>query len=124
MNGSEERRKHFRLRYPDDARPAVIIEGRACALTELSARGIRALVPEPGWSEGSACDLVLAFASHPGVRVLGAVVLRRDGDEIAFWFNEDLDHALVLREQRRLIRRARRLGDPTALAALRTWPPR
>lgn len=124
MDVPEERRRHFRLRYPEDARPAVLIDGVERALVEVSARGLRAIDPERSWDEGAVCDVALSFASHPTVTRQGAVVLRRDGDEVAIGFEREIDHALIMREQRRLIRRARRLNDPTALASLRTWPPR
>lgn len=124
MDVPEERRSHFRLRYPEDARPTVVIDGVDRALVEVSARGLRAIDPEGSWQVGDLCAVALTFASHPGVSRDGAVVLRRDGDEIAIGFAREIDHALIMREQRRLIRRARRLNDPTALASLRTWPPR
>ena len=52
-----------------------------------------------------------------------AVVLRTERDEVILWLTEEIDHAVILREQRRLIRRARMDNNPDTLNLLRTWPP-
>jgi len=120
---SVERRRFYRLRYPDDCRPTVVIDGDYLPLAELSPRGVRVVVDEPRWRPGDLCDVELRLASQPVLRVPDAVVLRLECAELVIWLTVPIDPAVVLREQRRLIRRARRMTDPGALNALRTWPP-
>ncbi|MCA9517503.1 MAG: hypothetical protein KC635_21325 [Myxococcales bacterium] len=120
---SRERRMHYRLRYPEDSRPAAWIDGVERELSEVSARGARFVDPTPTLRPGTTCVVELRLASQPAYIFEGAVVLRLDDGELVVWLPEEIDSAVILREQRRLIRRARRITDPAAMNALRTWPP-
>jgi len=122
MSDARERRRHYRLRYPEDLRPTVVISGVQRSLTEVSVRGVRFVTPPLGYAEGQIVRVELNLMAQAPL-VSEAVVLRTERDEVILWLTEEIDHAVILREQRRLIRRARMDNNPDTLNLLRTWPP-
>lgn len=124
MSDARERRRHYRLRYPVDGRPLVAVTGVDRRLAEVSVRGLRFVAPPGAYLEGQVVRVELKVFGHPVLAIPEAVVLRVEGDECAVWLTEEIDHAVILREQRRIIRRARMENDADTLNLLRTWPAR
>ena len=119
MMEGRDRRRHFRLRYPPGARPTVRIDGVERPLLEVSVRGLR-VAGEPGaLVPGGSCHIELELPHLAPFAVTEGVVLRWDAGECVLWLNQELDHAIILSEQRRLIRRARKQKDMEALDLMR-----
>lgn len=120
MNEGRDRRRHFRLRYPGDARPTVRVDGVEHALLEVSVRGLRVAAKAGEFATGRSCTVELILPNVRPIAIDEGVVLRWDGGECILWLSDEIDHAVILCEQRRLIRRARKLRDVDALDLMRT----
>ncbi len=120
-----ERRRYYRLRYPEDVRPtpAVWIGGVGYALVELSECGLRFHADGPAPLEpGVRVEVRLNLEPGRSMTIRGASLNRTEGDEYIMVFDHGVPSHVVLGEQRRLIRRARILDDGGELDDLR--PPR
>lgn len=120
MTDGYDRRRYFRLRYPGDVRPVARIDGVEWALVEVSVRGVRVAATAGELTMRQSCHIELVLPNVGAVVVEEGVVLRADGGECVLWLNEEIDHAIIFREQRRLIRRARKMRDSDALDLMRT----
>jgi|GEM_PF-2934177 len=117
MSEGRDRRRHFRLRYPSDVRPVARVDGVERALVEVSVRGVRVTGE---LILGQSCHLELVLPNIGAVIVEVGTVLRSDHGECVLWLEDEIDHAVILKEQRRLIRRARKMRDVDALDLMRT----
>lgn len=120
---TRERRRYYRLRYPEAWRPTATVDGRGYPLVELSVGGIRILDDQAERPVATVCVVELHIDGLAPITIRDAVVLRHDGSDCVIGLPDGIPHEVVFREQRRMIRRARRGSDPEALATLRTWPP-
>lgn len=129
---SLERRRYYRLRYPEPLRPIArptpdadpgdrkaaehpLDEQLEIVVTEISEGGMRVTtandqrLPEVGRE----LSLVISFSDGAEVDIVGATVLRHSANEAALRFDELVPFSLVLAEQRRAIR-FERLAQPPA----------
>ncbi|MFT7582841.1 MAG: hypothetical protein ACI9MR_004525 [Myxococcota bacterium] len=116
-----ERRRFYRLRYPDDARPedGLLLNGQWRALVELSECGVRVIADDSSPEVGTELDIEIKLPTGEEFTIEGARIVRLEGSEIVVVFDHGVPSETVFKEQRSLIRRARDLGDAKALAALR-----
>ena len=100
-----QRRAHFRLRYPHDARPLLLVVEQEFFVSEISEGGMRVVF--------QAADEALSLPEKiTGQLRLGAALihidgqpLRRDGDEWVLALSEPIAFPLIMAEQRRLIQK-------------------
>lgn len=102
-NVSHYRRAHFRLPYPEVARPAFRVAGAVYSVTELSE--VSARIVAPGGELPATGDLLDGVIALPGGRecpVDGVAVRGADGEALV-WFNTGVSFKTMLDEQRRLL---------------------
>lgn len=100
---SHYRRAHFRLPYPEVARPAFRVAGAVYAVTELSE--VSARIVAPGGELPATGDMLAGVIHLPGGRecaVDGVAVRGVDGEALV-WFNTGVSLKTMLDEQRRLL---------------------
>jgi hypothetical protein len=104
---SPENREHFRVIYPEDARPRLVWGGRICEVLDCSERGLlfRSVLPP---DRGSTVRGRLRSPDVPELWVEGTVV-RVLGDRVALRLREPgVPFAEILREHLRLLRNLQR----------------
>lgn len=101
----QQRRAHFRLRYPDEERLNLSAEEGDYFVCEISEGGMR-IVLKTEDSEGIFPERMVGLLciQEETIAVEGRM-LRRDGDETIFVLSEGIPLPLILNEQRRLLRK-------------------
>ncbi len=100
-------RGHFRIEYPRQERPALVLHDQALEVVDCSESGLRYVLPseEPVPQIGSEVRGVLRFHGGEEVNVEG-VVSRLDGPTAAVLLSGgEIPFAIILREQQSLRRR-------------------
>jgi hypothetical protein len=110
-----ERRRYYRIRYPLKERPKLKVGKSLHGVIELSEGGLKIEAARLSQPEGTVSGLLLlADARYLPVR---GRIMSRDLEEIVLCDLEGLPLAIVIEEQRRLIRKYAlfdRSGDYTA----------
>jgi hypothetical protein len=94
----ENRRAHYRLRYPRSERPAIRIGDREFVVMELSEGGTRILLEDLEVKLRQAIAGTLIFKDGERVDVEGSV-LRFDGQETIIQFSKGVSLKRMLAEQ-------------------------
>lgn len=102
----EQRRAHFRLRYPEKDRPRFARGADAFLVTELSEGGMRLHLAEPKgqWTGPASIDGHLRLASGARLEVSGEFLREADG-EVVFQLQRGVDLHDMLEEQKFLVRK-------------------
>lgn len=104
-------REYYRVAYPTQARPRLMVQGHTFDVVDISERGIRFKlldsVPPPG--VGNEVRGTVRFRRGDTVDVRGTV-LRLDGREVAMHLDDGIPLRVVMEEQRFLLDRHRNLG--------------
>ena len=103
MTKDGERRRHFRIRYPDLGRPVLLVEGHAHAVSELSEGGMRIMgevVKDPPAKIIGSLQLL-----HGETMEIIATFGRVFGEEAIYVGVEGVSFAAVMQEQRYLVKR-------------------
>lgn len=97
-----QRRAHFRLRYPDDARPLLCTEQGDFPICEISEGGLRIVLQAP---EARLPERLQGLIELGQERLaIEGRVLRRMGEELVLVLSQGVPLAVMLNEQRRLLR--------------------
>lgn len=104
MQEKQERRRHFRLRFPSKELASITIEGTKLTVTEISESGIRISTDAPIQLETNQVLGDLRFADGTTVRVSGRIH-RKESDTIVLANVEGLSFKHVMQEQMRLLRK-------------------
>ncbi len=99
-----QRRAHFRLRYPDPERPALVTDEGSHTVCEVSEGGLRFLSPKgSSWSCNTPIAGLLELPEH--ALAIEGRVLRVEGEEVIVALSEGVDLPTMVAEQKRLIRK-------------------
>jgi len=103
MSNDEDRRKYFRVRYPNNATPLLVTGDRTYAVTELSEGGMRVLGMDESVPIGTpvAGRLELLSGEHFEVE---SQIGRRDEEECILIHLTGITFASVMREQQHIVR--------------------
>ncbi len=102
-NVSHYRRAHFRLPYPEVARPVFRVAGAVYAVTELSEVSARIVAPAGNLpATGDMLDGVICLPGGRDCPVDGVAVRGVDGEALV-WFSTGVSFKTMLDEQRRLL---------------------
>lgn len=118
-----ERRRHYRLRYPEGLRPTLVTPERTYLVTELAQGGLR-ISRERGGAPPLALGSPIAgeLWLPSGRQEVRGDILRRHNDEVVLRLSTDLSLPCVLSEQRRVLRHLRQRRDrPGRLGRLWRW---
>ncbi len=102
----EQRRAHFRLRYPEKDRPHLRRGAEAFVVTELSEGGMRLHLSDPRgpWQGPARIEGQLQLASGDALAVSGDFLREADG-EVVFQLQHGVDLHAMLEEQKFLVRK-------------------
>ncbi|MHB0938478.1 MAG: hypothetical protein ACYDCO_08660 [Armatimonadota bacterium] len=107
----DDRRRFFRLRYPEGSTARIIIGSRTFELTEVSERGVRfVLGPFRGFKIGQKLEAIVETRSGPRVPVVGTL-LRYDekcDEVIVHLILQGIPAPIMFEEQRYVIQNQRR----------------
>ncbi len=106
----EQRRAHFRLRYPEFERPLFVTPIGEFSVAELSEGGLRLSLMADHWSHGERLAGELRLVSE-SVSVAGQF-LRQSDDEVVLVLDPGVSLRHMLLEQKRLIRKYPALYGP------------
>jgi hypothetical protein len=110
MADSAERRRFYRLRYPEEERPVALAENRVFRVAELSEEGVRIVLADGQPAVGVAFAGYVRFPDDQVATVEG-VVLRHEGAEAVVYLTVGVPLRRMLAEQQRLIRLFPTLSD-------------
>jgi hypothetical protein len=97
------RRAHFRLPYPEVARPAFRVPGAVYAVTELSEVSARIVAPRGELpATGDMLDGVITLPGGRECPVEGVAVRGADNEALV-WFSTGVSFKTMVEEQRRLL---------------------
>jgi hypothetical protein len=97
------RRQHFRLTYPPDAGPLLVVRGAEIRVLELSERGLRLTPSAGGPTAGERLEGVLRFPDGVEIPIEG-VTLRAAGAPVTIRLVAGVGLDRMLVEQRRILR--------------------
>lgn len=104
-----QKRGYFRIDYPPQERPSLVVDGRSYEVMDLSEKGLKYRHPGPdGPRPGDAFSATLAFSETDRLAV-GGSVLRRTGPEVVVALVPGLPFAKIISEQQRLLRKYKTL---------------
>ena len=96
------RRKFFRLTYPESYRPKIKIYGDIYFVSQVSERGIVLLIPDlPHRKKGAKFVALIEFADKTTLKI-GGRILRIEGDKVIGELSESIDFKRINEEQRQL----------------------
>ncbi len=102
MSNEEDRRKYFRVRYPNIAHPLLVLRDKALAVTELSEGGMRVLEMDPNIPKGTPVTGRLELL-HGEQFEVEAQVGRWEAEECVLVYLSGITFASVMREQQHLV---------------------
>jgi hypothetical protein len=107
-----QKRGFFRIDYPPQERPGLILSGRSHEVLDLSEGGVRYrhLGPDAP-AVGDRVSAVLAFSETERLPVSGTV-LRKSGGDVVLRLVPGVPFAKVISEQQRLLRKYKTLKRP------------
>lgn len=100
-----QRRAYFRLLYPQVERPCLLTDGASYPVSEISEGGMRLVAVDQG-DELAQQRQIVGILQLPGESVaVEGRVLRKQSEEVVLVLSEGIPLALMVSEQRRLIRK-------------------
>lgn len=104
MSEQQQRRRHFRLRFPYSECPQLITEGNRFRIVEISEGGARILFEgRPPSCFAHPVDVHISFQDGSEVES-SAVFLRLDNNEMILQFTKHIPMHFIISEQRRLLK--------------------
>lgn len=105
---SEQRRRHFRLRYPIPIRPPIEIDGNVFSVVDVSEGGLRlhgvsSAYPE----EGKQVTGEIEFQDGAKVEIIGHVLRTTDQGDCVLELERGVPQSRMMDEQRRMIQKHR-----------------
>lgn len=71
---TEERREHFRVKYPSDCRPTLKLKGKEYGVIDISERGIRFEAGDTGpFKKGELVDITIKFIDGEVLELCGKI---------------------------------------------------
>lgn len=99
----EERRRHYRVRYPITRRPSVDVWGRRYEVIDVSEEGVRFHCPDSqGVAAGQPVQAVITFDDTGKADVEGKVV-RIEQRRVALQLTVGIPYSRIVREQLHLL---------------------
>ena len=99
----EERRRHYRIRYPVMRRPLVDVWGQRYEVIDMSEGGVRFQCPDPqSVAPGQPVQAVITFDDTGKADVEGTVV-RVERRRVALQFTVGIPYSRIVREQLHLL---------------------
>ena len=103
---SGQQRDHFRINYPEGARPTIIIAGQELTIIDLSEAGVKfaiGLTPRP--AKGQTMMGIVRFRDGTKIRVEGTVVRSSAEDRTCILnLSKGIPLSKMMEEQRYIIR--------------------
>jgi len=102
----QERRRHYRIRYPVMRRPRVQVWGQQFDVIDVSESGVRFQCPSAqGVTPGQAVQAVITFDDAGSSDVEGLIV-RIEPKRVAVAFTVGIPYSRIVREQLHLLNRS------------------
>ena len=99
-----QKRSHYRVNYPASARPALLLDGHAYTILDLSETSLKyehAGNDKP--AAGKTVSATIVFADQQTLDVEGSV-LRISGTEVIVRLDDGIPFARIMSEQRRFLK--------------------
>ncbi len=103
---SKQKRQYFRIEYPVDERPTLVIGSESLEVVDTSERGMRVL-PAKGSPVPTHIKGTLKFRDGSECMVAGQVVRQAPDGSLVIQLTVGISLALIMKEQRRLIQKYR-----------------
>lgn len=111
-NESKHPRNYFRLEYPAEVRPKILIDQTSYPIINLSEGGVKLRVPrQEGFSPTDQLNGVIIFHNSDQTEVIGKVI-RQEKDAIVLQLSEGVPLQQIMVEQRFLLNKYGTLRRP------------
>ena len=101
---SSQRRQYFRIEYPRTCRPALILQGRTYAVTDLSEYGVKFQVADTGpFGLGLALEMIIRFVDGEECRLAGEIT-RTEKNTVCLLLTEPVPLKRIRSEELYLIK--------------------
>jgi hypothetical protein len=95
---SSQRRQHFRVSFPENNGPRLLIGGILYSVIDMSEHGLRIRNPLRHKMPQDLFVAHLNFPENESVKIVGSVV-RKDKDQVAIHLVVGIPYKIILREQ-------------------------
>lgn len=118
----DNRRRFFRLRYPETRRPTIEVNDGRCKIVEISERGLRLEASSWPFPVGEGVSARIHFSDGTKCILEDAEIYRIDGSEVVIVFSDGVSMQRMAREQRKIIRASLLEGKFSDIDLLRLKP--